>query len=342
MRPPGRAAAARPDGPHALNPAFGVYGIHDIAPPWILTQTYACAPRRATAACCYGGVGPWLFLSLPASWPSGVRPGGWTGHQAPHLVHLKVQGVIGADEHENVEALNRARDDAAVRGLLLEVNSPGGAVTGGEVLHDAVAAFARRKPVVVSMGSVAASAGYMVSTPASRIFANRSTLTGSIGVILESPDVSPLLDRVGVRVDQLVSGPMKGQPSVVKPLSPEGRAMLQGVVSDLYDFFVTVVAQDRHMPAGRVRELADGRPFTGQQALPLGLVDEIGNMDAARKWLVKKTILPDDAKVTDIGPAATRTRWQRLLSGILSVVPGAEFVLKESSALDGAVAIWKL
>ena len=205
-----------------------------------------------------------------------------------------------------------------------------------------MAAFARRKPVVVSMGSVAASAGYMISTPASRIFANRSTLTGSIGVILESPDVSTLLDRVGVHVDQLVSGPMKGQPSVVKPLSPEGREMLQGVVSDLYGFFVNVVAQDRHMPVARVRELADGRPYTGQQAVPLGLVDEIGSLDDARTWLLKKALLPDRAKMVDIGPAATRSRWQRLIKGVLSVVPGAEFILKESSVLDGAVAIWKL
>ncbi|WP_182356490.1 signal peptide peptidase SppA [Komagataeibacter europaeus] len=267
--------------------------------------------------------------------------GGLTGH-APHLVHLKLEGIIPADEHENVEALQKAADDASVRGLVLEVNSPGGAVTGGEVLHDAVAAFARRKPVVVSMGGVAASAGYMVSVPASRIFANRSTLTGSIGVILESPDVSGLLGRVGVHVDQLVSGPMKGQPSMVQPLSPEGREMLQGVIADLYGFFVNVVAQDRHMPVERVRELADGRPYTGQQAVPLGLVDQVGSMADARKWLIGNTHLPDDVQVTDIGPAATRVNWRRWFSGILSGVPGAEFLLKESTALDGAVAIWKL
>ncbi|MCE2564087.1 signal peptide peptidase SppA [Komagataeibacter sp. FNDCF1] len=271
--------------------------------------------------------------------PSG---GGWPGHPGPHLVHLKVQGIVASDEHENVEALRKAADDDAVRGLVLEVNSPGGAVTGGEELHDAVAAFARRKPVVVSMGSVAASAGYMISVPASRIFANRSTLTGSIGVILESPDVSTLLDRVGVHVDQLVSGPMKGQPSVVRPLSPEGRGMLQDVIADLYDFFVNVVAQDRHMPVGRVRELADGRPYTGQQALKLGLVDEIGSMEDARQWLARSTHLPGDARPVDIGPAATRGWWRHLVAGVLSGMPGAEFLLKEGSALDGAVAIWKL
>ncbi|MBV1825112.1 signal peptide peptidase SppA [Komagataeibacter oboediens] len=270
-----------------------------------------------------------------------ARAGGLGGH-APHLVHLKLEGVIPSDPHENVEALKKAADDASVRGLVLEVNSPGGAVTGGEELHDAVAAFARRKPVVVSMGGVAASAGYMVSVPAARIFANRSTLTGSIGVILESPDVSGLLDRVGVHVDQLVSGPMKGQPSVVQPLSPEGREMLQGVISDLYGFFVNVVAQDRHMPVDRVRQLADGRPYTGQQAVSLGLVDQIGSMDDARKWLVGATHLPDTVRVTDIGPATTRINWRRWISGLLSGVPGAEILLNESTALDGAVAIWKL
>ena len=265
----------------------------------------------------------------------------WTG-RAPHLVHLKLEGIITADEHENIEALQKAADDTTVKGLVLEVNSPGGAVTGGELLHDAVAAFARRKPVVVSMGGVAASAGYMVSVPANRIFANRSTLTGSIGVILQSPDVSRLLDRVGVHVDQLVSGPMKGQPSVVQPLSPEGREMLQGVITDLYGFFVDVVAQGRHMPVDRVRQLADGRPYTGQQALALGLVDQLGSMADARGWLLKTTHLPDAAPVADIGPAATRVKWRHWFAGALSALPGAEFLIKESSTLDGAVAIWKL
>ncbi|RFD18925.1 signal peptide peptidase SppA [Komagataeibacter melaceti] len=270
-----------------------------------------------------------------------ARGGGWTG-QKPHLAHLKLAGVIGANEQDNVDAIQKAADDATVKGLLLEVNSPGGAVTGGEVLHDAVAAFARRKPVVVSMGSVAASAGYMVSVPANRIFANRSTLTGSIGVILQSPDVSQLLDRVGVHVDELVSGPMKGQPSVVQPLSPQGREMLQGVITDLYGFFVTVVADGRHMPVERVRQLADGRPYTGQQALGLGLVDQIGSMADARQWLLKTAHLPTDAPVTDIGPEAARLNWRHWITGLLSAVPGGEILLKESSALDGAVAIWKL
>ncbi|MBE7729345.1 signal peptide peptidase SppA [Komagataeibacter sp. FXV3] len=299
---------------------------------------HATSLRRRLLVWRGGAVAFFVLACIVATWRAG---GGFVGH-APHLVHLKLEGIIPSDEHENVEALRKAADDASVRGLVLEVNSPGGAVTGGEVLHDAVAAFARRKPVVVSMGGVAASAGYMVSVPASRIFANRSTLTGSIGVILESPDVSGLLDRVGVHVDQLVSGPMKGQPSMVQPLSPEGREMLQGVITDLYGFFVNVVAQDRHMPVERVKQLADGRPYTGQQAVPLGLVDQVGSMADARKWLIDNTHLPDDVQVTDIGPTATRVNWRRWFSGVLSGVPGAEFLLKESTALDGAVAIWKL
>ncbi len=298
-------------------------------------------PHHFAAGFCSGGEVPWLFLFWPASLPLRTHGGGWTG-QKPHLVHLKLAGIISASEQDNVDAIRKAADDSTVKGLLLEVNSPGGAVTGGEVLHDAVAAFARRKPVAVSMGSVAASAGYMVSVPANRIFANRSTLTGSIGVILQSPDVSRLLDRVGVHVDELVSGPMKGQPSVVQPLSPEGREMLQGVITDLYGFFVMVVADGRHMPVERVRQLADGRPYTGRQALGLGLVDQLGSLADARGWLLKTAHLSDDAPVTDIGPAATRVNWRHWITGLLSAVPGAEILIKESSALDGAVAIWKL
>ena len=120
------------------------------------------------------------------------------------------------------------------------------------------------------MGGTAASAAYMISAPATRIFARSATLTGSIGVILETGEVSGLLGKLGITADALISGPLKDQPSVTHPLSPAGRAYLQGVVADLYDQFVTIVATGRHMPADRVRALADGRAYTGRQALGLG------------------------------------------------------------------------
>ncbi|GBQ27641.1 signal peptide peptidase SppA [Gluconacetobacter sacchari] len=261
-----------------------------------------------------------------------------------HLVRVRVAGIIGSDNRKLIDLIDAAAKAKAIRGMVLSVDSPGGSVSGGEALHDAVARFAARKPVVVTMGGVAASAGYMISVPAQRIFAGQSTLTGSIGVIMQAPDVSGLLDRVGVRVDELVSGPMKGQPSVVQPLSPEGRQMLQGVVADLFDQFVTMVADGRHMPVDRVRSLADGRPYTGRQALPLGLVDQIGTERDAVAWLKRKEHLSDTTPVVDLKVARSRSWIPRLTRSMLGVILGEEWVgsvVSQGVALDGALAIWK-
>lgn len=262
----------------------------------------------------------------------------------PHLVRVRVTGVIGSDVSRQVALIDQAAENRAVRGMILDVDSPGGAVSGGEALHDAVARFAARKPVAVAMGGTAASAGYMISVPAQRLFATRSTLTGSIGVIMEAPDVSSLLDKVGVKVDQLVSGPMKGQPSAVQPLSPEGRQMLQGLVADLFDQFVTMVAQGRHMPVERVRALADGRPYTGRQALALGLIDQIGGEREAKAWLASRLHLPPTVPVEELKVAGPRDWRLRLMHGMLRVILGDEWagsVVSQGVALDGAVAIWK-
>ncbi|GBR07538.1 Clp protease [Gluconacetobacter liquefaciens] len=261
-----------------------------------------------------------------------------------HLARVRVSGIIGSDNRKLIDLIDRAAKADRVRGLVLSVDSPGGSVSGGEALHDAVARFAARKPVVVTMGGVAASAGYMISVPAQRIFAGQSTLTGSIGVIMQAPDVSGLLDRVGVRVDELVSGPLKGQPSAVQPLSPEGRQMLQGVVADLFDQFVAMVADGRHMPADKVRTLADGRPYTGRQALPLGLIDQIGTERDAVAWLARRQHLPDTVPVLDLKAPAEGKWIPRLTRSMLSVILGEEWagsVVSQGVALDGAVALWK-
>ncbi|MBO1358460.1 signal peptide peptidase SppA [Acetobacter sacchari] len=266
----------------------------------------------------------------------------------PHLARLKVHGTIGSDVSLMTRALKTAEKDSSIKGLLLDIDSPGGAVTGGEALHDAVERFAKMKPVVVTMGGMGASAGYMIAVPAKRIFAQRGTLTGSIGVLMQSPDVSSLLDKVGVSVDELVSGPLKGQPSMVKPLSPEGRTMLQGVVNNLFEQFVTMVATGRHMPEEKVKALADGRPYTGQQALALGLIDSLGDEDDAKASLAKLCALPEDAKIETIGEKSKqfslRHRLLGMIGGSFATLFGfgaEELLQNETLGIDGPVAIWK-
>ena len=217
----------------------------------------------------------------------------------PHIVRVSIAGII-SDDRKLVEQVEALAKDTGVPAVVLAVDSPGGTVAGGEALHDAFAHVAAAKPLVVVMGGTAASAAYMISAPATRIFARSATLTGSIGVILETGEVSGLLGKLGITADALISGPLKDQPSVTHPLSPAGRAYLQGVVADLYDQFVTIVATGRHMPADRVRALADGRAYTGRQALGLGLVDELGGEHEARAWLAANKQVATTVPIDDL------------------------------------------
>ncbi len=295
----------------------------------------------------------WRVAAVLAFMVAVLGLGGFGLHHAagPHLARLKVDGII-TDDADRIARIDRARKDPNVRGMILSIDSPGGSVAGGENLHDAIARFAAAKPVVTVMGGTAASAGYMIAVPSARIFASNATLTGSIGVLLQSPDVSGLLDKVGIGVDELVSGPLKGQPSVVKPLSPEGRVMLQGVVMDLYDQFVGMVASGRHMDVARVRELADGRPYTGHQAIGLGLIDQIGTEQDARDWLKANRHIALELPVRSLDAPAQGPWWRRrmgasmdglLLSALDVLVSGtaAKTFAAQGLVLDGPVALWQ-
>ena len=216
-----------------------------------------------------------------------------------HLARLTVSGII-TDDRKLVEAVTKLADNDSVKALIVSIDSPGGSVAGGEGLHDAIAHVAEKKPVVAVMGGTAASAGYMIAVPAARIFAREGTLTGSIGVLLETGEVSGLLKTLGIDAEAITSGPLKDQPSLIRPLTPEGRDVLHGLVMDMYDQFVGMVASGRHMEAAKVRELADGRAYTGRQALQLGLVDAIGGEHDARTWLAQAKGVSADLPVDDV------------------------------------------
>ena len=224
---------------------------------------------------------------------------------AGHVTRLTVQGFI-SDDRKLHEAIDKLAKDSSVRAVIVAIDSPGGSVGGGEALHAALTRLRADKPVVAVMRGTAASAGYMTAVAAERIFARELTITGSIGVILQTIDPSELLDRLGVRGEALVSGPLKDQPNPFHPLSPEGRTALQGLVRDMYDQFVAKVAAGRHLPEERVRALADGRAFTGRQALAAGLVDAIGGEAEARAWLAAEKQVP--ASSAGRGPGYPRHR----------------------------------
>jgi protease-4 len=257
----------------------------------------------------------------------------WPGSRYVAVLH--VDGII-TDDEKRVEAVSDLATDSRVAALVVAIDSPGGSVAGGEALHDAIATVAQAKPVVTVMGGTAASAGYMIAVPAARIFARNSTITGSIGVIMEAPEFGGLLNKLGIDVQTLVSGPLKGQPSVSAPMTDQGHQALQALLMDLYDQFVGMVATGRHMTPDAVRALADGRAYTGRQALPLHLVDQIGGMNAARAWLADARGVSAALPAEDVKEGTGGVSFLGIKIGGL-----ANLLFSQTLTLDGAVSLWQ-
>jgi protease-4 len=193
---------------------------------------------------------------------------------------IEVTGVI-ATSKEIIEQLTDFRDDNGVRAIVLRIDSPGGGVGPSQEIFAEVRKADHVKPVVVSMGSVAASGGYYIAVPARRILANPGSITGSIGVIMEFTNFQELLQKIGLKSDVIKSGEHKDIGSPIRPLSASDRNILQTMIDDVHAQFVDAVAEGRKMEPDAVRALADGRIFTGRQALAAGLVDELGNLQDA-------------------------------------------------------------
>jgi protease IV len=193
---------------------------------------------------------------------------------------VEVTGVI-ATSSKTIEQLQDFRDNDTVKAIVLRVDSPGGGVGPSQEIHDVVQQVSSIKPVVVSMGSAAASGGYYISAPADLIVANPGTITGSIGVIMEFTNIQDLFEKIGLRSQVVKSGQHKDIGSPVRPMTAEDRQILQALIDDVHSQFIEAVAEGRELDPDVVRNLADGRIFTGRQARELGLVDDLGGLQEA-------------------------------------------------------------
>jgi protease-4 len=205
---------------------------------------------------------------------------------------VRVEGVIvsgsppvspfdgdGAYSDPIVEHLEQAQKDSSVKAVVLRVNSPGGSVVASDEIYQQMLKV--EKPIVVSMGELAASGGYYISAPADLVMANPATLTGSIGVITQIPNLEELMEKIGVEVVVIKSGIHKDEGSPFREMTEEEKAIWQAIIGEAYGQFVAIVAEGRGLPEEKVREIADGRVYTGKQAMELGLVDELGNLPQA-------------------------------------------------------------
>jgi protease-4 len=209
---------------------------------------------------------------------------------------LEVKGVI-ANVQPTIEELAKFRRDGSVKAVVVRIESPGGGVSPSQELYQEIRRTVREKPVVVSMGSVAASGGYYIACAAQKIYANPGTITGSIGVILEFTNFEELLKKIGFRMEVVKSGRYKDVGNPGREMTAEERAYLQAMVDNVHQQFVRDVARGRRMKVEKVREVADGRIFTGEQAMELGLVDELGNLKDAINAAAKMAAIEGEPKI---------------------------------------------
>ncbi|EGP09318.1 macromolecule degradation protein [Bradyrhizobiaceae bacterium SG-6C] len=218
-----------------------------------------------------------------------------TGSNA--IARVKIDGLIRSDQ-ARVEALERLEKSSAAA-VIVHINSPGGTTAGSEQLFDALTRLKAKKPMVVVVEGLAASGGYIAALASDQIIAQQTSLVGSIGVLFQIPNVSDLLKTVGVKVEEVKSSPLKAAPNGYEPTSPEARAALDSLVKDSYAWFRGLVKDRRGMDDATLQTVADGRVFTGRQAVGLKLIDQLGDEKTAVAWLVAQKKVGADTPVRD-------------------------------------------
>ena len=254
--------------------------------------------------------------------------------QQDHVAQIAIGGLI-LDDPARDEAMKEVADDDKVKALLVKIDSPGGTYVGGEALYESLRQVGEKKPVVAIMGTTATSAGYMSALGSDHIVARSSTLTGSIGVILQTADVTGLLDKIGIKSVVVKSGPLKAQPNPLEKFLPAARKATEAIIADYFDMFVTLVAERRSLSREQVLKLADGRIFSGRQAKKAGLVDALGAEPEARKWLSETHKIADSLPVKEVKVKHEDEPWRDLFDSMIGKV-----MFSERLSLDGVIALW--
>lgn len=270
-------------------------------------------------------------------------------HLSPHIARLNIRGVITGDR-ETLRLISRLENSDAAA-VLVSIDSPGGTTAGAERLYDALRRLSAKKPTAAVVGSLAASGGYIAALGADQIVALGNSLVGSIGVLVQYPNVSELLDKIGVKVEGVKSSPLKAAPNGLEPTSPEARAALESLVMDSYGWFKGLVRERRGFDDAQLAAVSDGRVFTGRQALGLRLIDRLGGEREAIAWLEQEKGVAKGLSVQDW--RADRSFRLGLFSSAASVATllglddlarmlerGGERV--EGRMLDGLVSIWQV
>ena len=276
-----------------------------------------------------------------------IAAGNYEKSLGSHVARLDVEGLITGEERQLDLIRDMAKDDD-VKALILRINSPGGTTVGSEALYEELRKLGAKKPVVAVMDSVAASGGYITALAADRIYARGNTITGSIGVIFTYPDVSQLLNTIGVKMEEVKSGELKAEPSGTHPVPEKARIVMQEMVTDGFNWFKGLVRERRKLDAATVDRLSDGRVYSGRQALTEKLIDGLGTEVEAREWLAAEKSI--DAKLETITRKPKRERGEglfgvsmgkSLMNGMIESLGLDSLRAKaEAAKLDGLLVLW--
>ena len=257
------------------------------------------------------------------------------------IARIEIDGTIASDP-ARLAAFDKIAESPDVKAVVIAINSPGGTTAGGEELYEAIGKLRAKKPVVAYVKELGASAAYMAAIASDRIFVRRLSIVGSIGVLFQTTDASKLMNTIGVDLDKVASGPLKAEPDIDEPMSPEVRASLQSLVDDSFSWFVDIVAERRGMTRAEVLPLADGRIVTGNQGIADRLVDEVGGEAEAIAWLeANKSIKADLPIVTWYPqPQPPYAGWGKWLGGQARAALGLP--ADGPVVLDGLVSLWQV
>ena len=268
------------------------------------------------------------------------------------IARINIEGLIRSDQ-DRVEALERLADSKAAA-VIVHINSPGGTTAGSEQLYDSLVQLKAKKPLVVVVEGLAASGGYITAIAADHIIAQQTSLVGSIGVLFQFPNFTDLMKTVGVKVEEVKSSPLKAAPNGFEPTSPEARAALDSLVKDSYAWFRDLVKERRGMDDALLDKVADGRVFTGRQAVDLKLVDQLGDEKTAVAWLVAQKAIKSDLPVRDfkLVPRFGDLTFLRTAASITLDALGLNAIARQVEqtgvaqavdrlSLDGMLALWR-
>src|SRR6516162_885459 len=268
------------------------------------------------------------------------------------IARINIEGLIRSDQ-DRVEALERLEKSRAAA-VVVHINSPGGTTAGSEQLYGSLMRLKAKKPLVVVVEGLAASGGYITAIAADHIVAQQSSLVGSIGVLFQYPNFTELLKTVGVKVEEVKSSPLKAAPNGFEPTSPEARDALDSLVKDSYAWFKALVKERRGMDDAQLEKVADGRVFTGHQAVDLKLIDQLGDEKTAIAWLVEQKGVKKDLPVRDytLNPRFGDLTFLRTAASITLDALGFSTIARQVEqvgmaqavdrlGLDGMLAIWQ-